>query len=149
MPAPAFATALVLASLREAGPATRVELEHRLAIGKASVSRAVAALHGVEVRVSAWRTGRKPNAAAKREQRRYTPVFAVGGEPDAKKPAAMTPAQSKRRYKQRVRNSAAATDRVRALERARYWANRAPRRDPMIEALFGSHEDAGSTKDLP
>lgn len=124
------------AAVLAAMPGTRPEIEAKTGLGAATVWRWVKDLHGPdegrgrECHIGRWRhceTGGRP-----------MPVYVAGPGRDA--PCRLTPAtdaERASRYRERLRRSGEWEDK-KARMRARYWAKRPPKRDPLTAALFGS-----------
>lgn len=114
----------------DAMPGTQAQIIERTGLGLATVSRWVADLREHrQARIIRWVP--TPNGGP------LAAVHAPGRGRDAPKPSAPPPAQRVRRYRARLRATGEWADRQ-ARERARYWASKPPRRDPLVAAFFGA-----------
>lgn len=114
----------------EAMPGTQAQIIERTGLGLATVSRWVADLRAArQARITGWQP--TPNGGP------LAAIYGPGRGRDRQKPSSPQPALRVRRYRARLRASGDWAD-TQARQRARYWASKPPRRDPLVAAFFGA-----------
>lgn len=114
----------------DAMPGTQAQIIERTGLGLATVSRWVADLRAArQARIAGWQAPANGGPLAA--------IYGRGNRKDRPKPPSPPAELRVRRYRARLRASGEWVDRQ-ARQRARYWASKPPRRDPLVAALFGA-----------